>query len=70
MGERRGVYRISVGNLRERNHFQDPGVDGRKLLRWIFRKLVVGVEGIGSIWLGIGAGGRVLANAVMKLRVP
>ena len=26
------------GNLRERDHFGDPGVDGRIILRWIFRK--------------------------------
>jgi len=24
--------------LRERNHMGDPGVDERKVLRWIFRK--------------------------------
>jgi len=26
------------GNLRERAHLEDPGVDGRIILRWIFRK--------------------------------
>jgi hypothetical protein len=26
------------GNLRERGHWGDPGVDGRITLRWIFRK--------------------------------
>jgi hypothetical protein len=35
MGQRRGIYR---GNLRERDHFEDPGIDGRIILRWIFRK--------------------------------
>jgi hypothetical protein len=25
-------------NLRERDHFVDPGLDGRLILRWIFRK--------------------------------
>ena len=35
MGERRGVYR---GNLRERDYLEDPGIDGRIILRWIFRK--------------------------------
>jgi len=27
-GERRGVYRVLVGNLRERDHLGDLGVDG------------------------------------------
>jgi len=26
------------GNLRERNRLEDPGIDGRIILRWIFRK--------------------------------
>jgi hypothetical protein len=26
------------GNLRERDHLEDAGVDGRIILRWIFRK--------------------------------
>jgi len=26
------------GNLRERDHFEQPGVDGRIILRWIFGK--------------------------------
>ena len=30
------------GNLREGDHWGDPGVDGRIILRWIFRKLDVG----------------------------
>jgi hypothetical protein len=36
--EGRGVYRCWWGNLRERDHWGDPGVDGRIILRWIFRK--------------------------------
>ena len=28
MEERRGVYWVLVGNLRERDHLEDPGVDG------------------------------------------
>jgi hypothetical protein len=26
------------GNQRERTHLEEPGADGRKILRWIFRK--------------------------------
>jgi hypothetical protein len=37
-GERRGVYRVLVGKLRERSHLGDHGVDGRIIIRWIFRK--------------------------------
>jgi hypothetical protein len=45
------------GNLREKDHFRDPGVDGRIILRWIFSMCFVGVW-IGSIWLRIETGGR------------
>ena len=44
------------GNLRERHHLRDPGVDGRIILRWIFRKWKVGVW-TGSSWLRIVTGG-------------
>jgi hypothetical protein len=27
------------GNLREGDHLEDPGVDGRKILGWIFGSL-------------------------------
>jgi hypothetical protein len=32
LGKRRGVYRVLMGNLRERVHLEDPGVDGRIIL--------------------------------------
>jgi hypothetical protein len=44
------------GNLRERKQLEDPGVDRRIILRWIFRKWDVG-EWTGSVWLRIGTGG-------------
>jgi hypothetical protein len=34
MGERRGLYRVFVME----DHLGYPGVDGRIILRWIFRK--------------------------------
>jgi hypothetical protein len=37
------MYGVWWGNLRERDHWGDPGVDGRVILRWIFRKWDVGV---------------------------
>jgi hypothetical protein len=30
------------GNLREGDHLEDPDIDGRIILRWIFRKWDVG----------------------------
>jgi hypothetical protein len=38
------------GNLRGREHFEEPGVDGRIKLRWIFRKWdgVYGMNRAGS----------------------
>ena len=43
-------------NLRERDCFRDQGIDGRIILRWIFRKWDV-VAWTGWSWLRIGAGG-------------
>jgi len=53
MVERREVYRVLVGKLRVREHLGDPGIDGRIILRWIFRKWDVGVW-TGLSWLRIG----------------
>jgi hypothetical protein len=42
-------------NLRETDHLENRGVDGRIILRWIFRKWDVGAW-TGSSWLRIGTG--------------
>jgi hypothetical protein len=44
------------GNLRERDHLKDPGVDGRIILDGSSRS-GMGEAWTESIWLGIGTGG-------------
>ena len=44
------------GSLKERDHLGDPDVDGRIIIRWIFRKWDVGVW-TGSSCHRIGTGG-------------
>ena len=38
MEKSRGVYRVLVEKPEGKNHLDDPTVDGRTILRWIFCK--------------------------------
>ena len=68
-GRREACTGFWWGNLRVRDHLGDPGIDGRIILKWIFRKWYVGVLD----WIELAEDRdrwRVLVNAVMNLRVP
>ena len=57
------------GNRREGDHLEDPGVDGRVILRWIFRKWDVG----GVDWIDLARDRdrrRKFVNALMKVCLP
>jgi hypothetical protein len=56
-------------NLKETDHWGDPGVDGRIIFRWISHEV-----GCGDVdWIGLvqdRGRWRALVNAVMNLQVP
>ena len=55
------------GNLREGGHVEDPGMDGRTILKWIFEKWDGGMD-----WIDLAQdrdGWRALLNALMNLLV-
>jgi hypothetical protein len=56
------------GNLRERDHLEDPGIDGRIILRWIFRKWDGDMD-----WIDLAQNRerwQALVNAVMNIPFP
>jgi hypothetical protein len=64
MGMRRCAYRVWLGNLRERNHLEDLGVDGRIILKWIFKK-----RHSSLYWIDLAQDrdrSRILANDITK----
>ena len=68
MQERRVVYRVLVGKPEGRDHLENPGADGRIILRWIMMKWDGGMD-----WIDLAQDRdrwRALVNAVMNLRVP
>jgi len=55
MGERRGEFRALVVKSAGKRPLGRPGIDGRIILSWIFRKWDAAWTGL--IWLRIGTGG-------------
>ena len=68
-GEERRVQGFGGETWGKETHWGDPGVDGKIILRWTFRKWDVGVWP-GSSWLRVGTSDGHLLNAVLNLRVP
>ena len=48
MGRGKAYTGLWWGNLKERDHLGDPGIDGRIILRGIFGKWEYGLAGAGS----------------------
>jgi len=66
--EKRGPHRFLVGKPEVRDYLEDPGVDRRIILRWIFRKWDMGMY-----WIDVAQDWdrrRALVNEVKNRRVP
>jgi len=61
MGERRGVYRVLVGEPEGKDHLGDPDIDGKIILIWIVGKWIELAQDRDR-W-------RAFVKAVMNLRV-
>jgi hypothetical protein len=68
MGDWRHAYQVFVGGeLRDRTHLKDLGVDGKITLKWIFKKWEEGMD-----WIYLAQDRdrwRAVVNEVMNLRV-
>ena len=59
MSQEKFIQGFGGGNLRERDHFEDLGVDGPMIRKWISKKWDW-ITWAGLIWLRIGTGGGLL----------
>jgi hypothetical protein len=68
--EIRNAYRILLRKHEGRRHSEDPGIDGRTVLKWISRKYAW-CEVVGCIHVSQDSDQwQVLVDAVMNLHVP
>jgi transposase len=68
MGEGRGAYRIVVGRPEGRRPLGKPRLDGRLIIKWIFKSGMGGMD-----WIDMAQDRDrwwALVSAVMNLRVP
>jgi hypothetical protein len=68
MGEREVYTGFCCGDLNEGDHLGDRGIDGRIILKWIFKSGMGGMD-----WIELAQDRnrwRALVNAVMNLGVP
>jgi hypothetical protein len=67
VGERSDVHCVLVGNLRKGGHLNDPDIDGRAILKWIFEKWVESMN-----WIDLAQDRdrwRFLVNAATNLQI-
>jgi hypothetical protein len=54
VGKKKNAYKVLVRNLKERNHLEDLGVDGRMALKWTLNNKQDARVWTSFIWLRIG----------------